>query len=420
MTAVSSSFNLRELIYALSDALGLVGVDDIHHGKRVGYMAYLVAKEIDVPAMDPEFMFDLGVLHDIGVSSTKVFKHLVGEFEWENRDQHCEIGYHRLHRFQPLKKFADAVRYHHTRWSDLDQRLKDTPSGLQANLIYLVDRVDALAASHYQNQNLLSAVDGIRQTIEERSGDYFNPILVSAFLRASRHEAFWLGLDDRSLRFFEQERLAERESCDIAVEELKGLAEVFSEIVDAKSVFTAEHSKGVASVAAFLGDKLGLSADRIQKLEVAGLLHDIGKLRIPDEILDKPGPLTPFERSIMNMHSYETFQILRQIKGLEDITQWAAYHHEEPSASGYPFGLEASELPIEAKILRIADILQAVLQDRPYRSGMTESETRSLLESLESKGKLDKLVLSKAIQWLEKIIPIARGNSPKPNQVKMM
>jgi HD-GYP domain-containing protein (c-di-GMP phosphodiesterase class II) len=96
----------------------------------------------------------------------------------------------------------------------------------------------------------------------------------------------------------------------------------------------------------------------------------------------------------MNAHSFETFQILRKIDGFEDIAIWAAYHHEEPGGSGYPFHVPEAGLSLEARILRVADILQAVAQDRPYRAGMSEDEIRGLLQELTAQNKLDAAVVA--------------------------
>ena len=90
---------------------------------------------------------------------------------------------------------------------------------------------------------------------------------------------------------------------------------------------------------------------------------------MPDEILDKAGSLDERERAIINTHSFETYQILRHIDGFEAIALWASYHHEEPNGCGYPFHLTAEAMPLEAKILRVADIFQAMVQNRPYRRG---------------------------------------------------
>ena len=406
MQNTTVSFNQRALIYALADAIGYIGIDDLYHGKRVGYMAYLVAQKIGDADLPPDFMFDLGVLHDIGVSTTKAFKHLVAEFEWENRDQHCEVGYKRLLKSSSLRGFAEPVRYHHTKWSVLSAD-DMTPVKRQANLIYLLDRVDAMAVPYYQDQTLLSATASIKSRVIERSGEHFCPQFVEAFLEVANNVSFWLGLEDRSIRFFEEERLAEDARCELPIAEVKAIAEIFAEVVDAKSVFTYEHSQGVARIASLLAKELGFSSDDRTAIEISGLLHDLGKLRIPDEILDKPGPLNPVERSIMNTHSYESFQILRRIKGLEEITRWAVAHHEEPGATGYPFGLDGETLPIQSRILRVADIIQAVVQDRPYRRGMSEEQTRDVLQDLIQKGKIDPEVGQLAIRNLKSIMAIA-------------
>lgn len=171
--------------------------------------------------------------------------------------------------------------------------------------------------------------------------------------------------------------------------DLKRLAVIFARIVDAKSPFTAEHSVGVSRLARFLAERLGVSAENCEKLEIAGLLHDLGKLRVPDEILDKPGRLDKRERKIINTHSYETFQILRNIHGFEEITRWAAYHHEEPDGSGYPFHLKADAMPLEARILRVADIFQAMVQIRPYRQGLSDAEVTTFMRDLSAAGRVD-------------------------------
>jgi putative nucleotidyltransferase with HDIG domain len=130
-----------------------------------------------------------------------------------------------------------------------------------------------------------------------------------------------------------------RQPCTASTAQLKQLATLFSCIVDAKSPFTAHHSLGVAGLSRWLAEKMGLPTARCEQLEIAALLHDLGKLRVPDEILEKPAGLNPHERSLINAHSFETYQILRHIHGFEEIACWAAYHHEEPDGHGYPFHL---------------------------------------------------------------------------------
>jgi len=405
-------YDLRHVIYALSDALDLVGIDDVAHGKRVGIMAAECGKVMGLPPAATTFLFDLGMLHDIGVSSTETHRHLVGEFDWENSQVHAEVGYGLLRSFPPLAAMALPVRYHHTHWlqlSTLPADLVDARQAEQANLIYLVDRVDALAAPWYGGSQLFEHVAEIRERILENRGSLFAPALVDAFLAASAAEAFWLLLEPRAVQSYLMDLLAHGRPHEGSFAELRQLATIFSRIVDAKSPFTAEHSAGVARLARLLGEKLGLAGERLDQLEIAGLLHDLGKLRVPDEILDKPGRLDARERQVINAHSFETYQILRNIRGFEDIALWAAYHHEDVGGTGYPFRIHGERLPLEARILRVADIFQAMAQNRPYRPGLGAGEVLHFLEDLARDGHLDGDVVAVATEHREATMRAALG-----------
>jgi putative nucleotidyltransferase with HDIG domain len=388
--------DFRHVIYALADALDLVGIDDQGHGKRVGIMAVECARELGFDTAATSFLFDLGLLHDIGVSSTVIHGHLVSEFDWSGSQVHCEVGYRLLRDFAPLARLAEPVRHHHTRWDALVAQSIPEEIAKPANLIYLVDRVDALASAYVAKGGALMHTQAIRERISANSGTYFCPELVEGFLAASSSEAFWLNLEPRGIQAFLADMLEQGQHYAASITELKQLATIFSRIVDAKSPFTAEHSLGVANLSRFFAERLGVSEENCDKLEIAGLLHDIGKLRVPDEILDKPAKLDESERTIMNTHSFETYQILRLIPGFEEIAPWAAYHHEEPDGSGYPFRLSAGTLPLEAQILRVADIFQAMVQDRPYRAGLSAESVRQFMEELISKGRIDRDIFAVA------------------------
>ena len=403
--------SFRHAVYALSNALDLVGIGDTAHGKRVAIMAAECATAMHASAADRAFAFDLGLLHDIGVSTTETHRHLLSKFDWESAQEHCDAGYELLHDFQPLAKFALPIKYHHTRWDVLSTAGLDSETARWANLIYLVDRVDTLAAPHYANGALLMQASEIRAQIAGFSSTFFSPELVDVFLTASRSEAFWLNLEPRGILSYLSEMIEYGVAYTASMDELKQLAFIFSCIVDAKSPFTAEHSSGVARVARWLAERLGVSAGNCDKIEIAGLLHDIGKLRIPDEILDKPAKLDEYERKIMNAHSFETYQILRWIPGFDEIAQWAAYHHEEPSGNGYPFHLAAEEMPLEARILRIADIFQAMVQDRPYRRGLSAPEVRDFMQDMARQERADAGVIDVLLADMEGALDAARPMS---------
>ena len=407
-----SRADFRQVVYALSDALDLVGVDDVAHGKRVGVMAAECARGMGLPAAEVHFLFDLGLLHDIGVSSTADHQHLVTEFDWAGSQAHAIVGYEMLRDFRPLADMALPIRYHHTRWDSLQAQGLDALTCRRANLTLLADRVDAMAAAYYASGKVLQHRNAIRGEIEARSGSYFDPALVAGFLKVSAHEAFWLNLEPAALNGYLNDMIAEGSPLVASQGEMHHLAKIFSTIVDAKSRFTATHSRGVANVARRLGELLGLDGSRCDDLEIAGLLHDLGKLRVPDGILDKPAPLDDDERMVMNTHSFGTMQILRKIRGFESIAAWAANHHEAPGGIGYPSGLDGAALPVEARILRVADIFQAMVQDRPYRDGLSAPLVADFMRNEQQHGSIDPRIADLLLANLDEMISLARHPAP--------
>ncbi|AKH19962.1 HD-GYP domain-containing protein [Sedimenticola thiotaurini] len=404
------TIDLRQMIFAIEAAVSQVGMNDTNHGKRVGYIASQLAHHLDWDEADIQFAFELGLLHDSGVSTEQMHSALVNHFDWRDAYIHCEIGYRLLKDFEPLARFAGPIRYHHTPWEklrelDISQRDKQ-----MANLIFLSDRIDVLAVSHYENDILLARQE-VMQSILRYRGSYFDPELVAAFQLAEQSEAFWIALEDRHVTRYvwDMGQYGNREKLSIA--QIKQLSLIMAYIVDQKSPFTARHSVRVAGLARYLADKHGLPGEQCDKIEIAGLLHDLGKLHMPDQILEKPGPLTPLERSIMNKHSFETFQILRHIQGLNEIADWAAFHHEELNGAGYPFHRRAQELSIEARIIAVADVFQALVQDRPYRAGMQMDEVLIILEEYSQSGKLDPEISALARQHAEACFRIALGQN---------
>lgn len=385
---MSITIDLGQAIHALSDALDLVGVDEVCHGKRVGYMALQCGRSLGLSNPELEDLFHAGLLHDCGVSSTHMHRCLVNELDWEGSEFHCIKGSELLNQFPPLAHLAPIVRYHHTHWEALRAAKLPEKTTQLANLLYLVDRVDALTAPHYE-RDLLLARHTVCDTVWRLSGSFFAPELVGLFLDLSGNEAFWLSLETRHLMRFIYERERESRLAPVSFPELKQLALLFARIVDAKSPFTMEHSLGTARLARFLAERAELPVEICEKIEVAALLHDLGKLQVPDEILEKPGALTREERSMIQRHSFETYQILRGIAGLEDITLWAAYHHETPDGRGYPFHRREAELTVEMRIIAVSDVFQALAQRRPYRKPLVPDEILELLRTFVQQNHLD-------------------------------
>lgn len=400
--------DLRQAVYALSDALDLVGVDDVQHGKRVGFIAVECARHLGWSNADIGTILHAGLLHDCGVSSTQVHRYLAEELDWEGSQEHCTAGADLLQPFTPLADLAPIVRYHHTHWQELGATALAPHVARMANLIYMADRTDALAGFQYHG-DLMRMREEIGKEFTPLSGTMFAPELVHALLEIARSEAFWYSLESRHVLMFLRRMEHARQPVAIGMADLRQFAAIFARIVDAKSRYTLEHSQGVARLARRLGQWSGLPPERCDEIEIAGLLHDLGKLRIPDEILEKPGPLTDAERSIINRHSFETYQILSGINGLEEVALWAAYHHETLDGAGYPFHMHGSELPPEARIIAVADIFQALSQQRPYREPVAADEIRGYLDTLAEERHLDRGIVGLVAAHLDECRQLAVG-----------
>ena len=151
-----------------------------------------------------------------------------------------------------------------------------------------------------------------------------------------------------------------------------------AEALDLRDTGTSDHSWTVGRYSAMIATELGLPPERVKRVEIAGVLHDIGKVGLPDAILQKPGPLGTSELAEIRTHPEIGAQILNS-RGLEDLREWILAHHERPDGEGYPAGLTDAEIPLEAKILAVADAYEAMTADRVYRAGVEESAARAEL-----------------------------------------
>lgn len=203
--------------------------------------------------------------------------------------------------------------------------------------------------------------------VQKRIDTWFDPDVAAAFLAVQQQSGFWEGLSDCKL----QQRIEEIEPASKVVrideQRLDTIAEAFSQVVDAKSHYTYGHSARVATYAETVATTLGLPPDRVRWLRRGALLHDIGKLGVSNAVLDKPGKLDDSEWDQVKAHAAYSEQILSRLNIFSELSFVAAAHHERLDGKGYPRGLTAERIPLETRIITVADIFDAITAERPYR-----------------------------------------------------
>ncbi len=164
--------------------------------------------------------------------------------------------------------------------------------------------------------------------------------------------------------------------------------------IESKDTYTQGHTQRVSDLAVALGKKMDLSVIETDALRLSGILHDVGKIGVPEEILNKPGPLNPDEWQVIKRHPAEAYRICLPLKKtLGPALEAIRHHHEKIDGSGYPDGIKGEEISILARILAVVDIFDALDTDRPYRKGMTRDETFKILCKEANDGKLDKSIV---------------------------
>ncbi|QPK64244.1 HD domain-containing protein [Methylomonas sp. LL1] len=401
--------DLHSAITALSCSLDLVGIDEVKHGKRVAMMAYHIAEELNWPDSERLSLLHAGMLHDCGVAKIREHRQLTETLEWEGAEAHAERGAEYLSACPPLAHLATEIRYHHTRWERLLQLPLDQRTRLRANLLFLADRIDVLQVPYLNSEQILTASPSIVIRLQGLSGTLFAPELLDAFSRIAKSQAFWLAMDPDYLD--EDLRTLGKKVPLIALDypTQREVAHLFSRVVDAKSPYTEQHSERVALVARQLAREFNISGRELEQVEIAGLLHDIGKLRVSEDIIEKPGRLTADERASMQRHSYDTFRILQRVFAHTNIPVWAGFHHENLRGEGYPFKTSGLSQDLECRIISVADIFQALAQARPYRESMALQDILDDLQHRVSLGELDATVVDKLTQHAELYYRLARG-----------
>ncbi|MCE2570910.1 HD-GYP domain-containing protein [Motilimonas eburnea] len=399
------SVDLKHALIWVARALDYVGIDDVHHGHRVAYIAYEVAKEMGWDKQKQEFCFLAGLLHDCGVSRSEEHLALVSEMSPSISERHCIAGYHALRQCSLLSRFANIVLYHHSPWSELIHFELPTFEKEVCALIFLADRLDFIRASHLADVDshlITLKKDQMAAELAQHKGSLFNPVFVDALVKRTAKDGFWYSMVPEHIENLpHQFQALDWLQVHLSLNSLIELARFIALIVDAKSPFTYQHSLKVAHLAERLATKLHLPSKTCKMLYVAGLVHDIGKLRTPDAILHKQGSLSQAEYAHIKKHTVDTEIALYMVFPNSKIGEWAANHHERLNGSGYPYNKKGNELDLPSRIIAVADVFQALSQDRPYRGKMSKQQIQTIMQPMIDKHLLDKHVYLCLCQHLD-------------------
>jgi HD-GYP domain-containing protein (c-di-GMP phosphodiesterase class II) len=388
-----------DLVLCLSQAVDLVSPLVADHHKRTAQIAYGLGMQMKLPKEELHDLIIAAALHDVG-GLTQKDRIVALDFEYQDPYGHAVMGYLLLKTFSLFRTSADIVRFHHVPWMNgVGAALDGIPVPRASHILQLADRIAVLLDV---NADVLQQVDGILEKIRAQSGERFIPEQVQALEVLAEKEAFWL--DTIYLQHLNVlSRRLNWDEIQITETDFLGLTNLFRRIIDFRSQFTASHSAGVAAVAETLAQHCGFSFADQRMIHLAGLMHDLGKLAVPAEILEKQGKLTTEEFAVMRRHTYYTFHLLEPLKVLDVIRIWGAYHHERMDGHGYPFHLDENELPLGSRIVSVADIFTAITEDRPYRAGMKVNEAFQILADAASQHRLDKQVVDTLHDHIDEI-----------------
>ncbi len=296
------------------------------------------------------------------------------QFATELITTRCERGANIALQLGFDEEVASGIRCLDEHWNG-----RGKPARLSGMAIPVSSRIALLS----QVVDVFHAAEGREHVMDEvanRSGSWFDPRVVEAFLEAQRQPGFWEGLSDCDL----QQRIERIEPASKVVhideQRLDTIAEAFAQVVDAKSHYTYGHSARVATYTEAVATTLGLPQERVRWLRRGALLHDIGKLGVSNGVLDKPGRLDESEWEQVKAHAAFSEQILSRLSIFTELAFVSAAHHERLDGKGYPRGLAAEQIPLETRIITVADIFDAITAERPYRGAIPVNDAIGMME----------------------------------------
>lgn len=388
-------FNLNEFLMSISFALDFVELDltgaTSNHSKRVSYICYKMGESLGLTKSELYDLTALSILHDNGISEKSLHDKLLGTAlenftSIERRKEHCTVSESNICNFPFSTDVKDVLLYHHENYDGTGY------FGLRANTIPLMSQIIHLADTldiNFNFENLdKEEYKKLLAFIHYNRNIIFSDKIANTFLNISAHKGFCLDLKSAFITTALRNIIPVL-SIECSFKEIRNMTKIFSKIIDSKSPYTQHHSSELAIKVEKLARYYGDCEDDIYKLIISADLHDIGKLAVPNSILDAERKLTIDEYELIKEHPYYTRIALQEIAGFENIVEWASNHHERLNGKGYPFGKMHKELDFNSRLMGCLDVYQALTEARPYRASLTHTASMKILNDMKNDALID-------------------------------
>lgn len=378
--------NSNCIMHIISNMLKMQNPKLMDHGSRVGYLA---AKMLEIQgAASKEIVeaYILGLLHDIGAYKTEEIEKMV-QFETEKVYDHSIYGYLILELSEVMEGKADVILYHHTPWEKLQQMR--TENAQLANLIFLADRVEI----YLRSMGKAIFAEKLEAT------KCFSKENIELFLKAEEKYHIQNRLLDGSFINDTEKYLYQAEFLE---DELRKLIRMVAFLIDFRSESTVTHTITMVSAAVILGKLMNLDKQQIDEIYTGAYIHDLGKVAIPLEILEKPGRLDFDEMEVMKTHIILTGNIIGGHVS-DNVYKIAMRHHEKLDGNGYPYGIKEEELSLAEKIVAVADIFSALTGKRSYKDSMPKEKVVSIMQQMAQNHQISQEVVDILIHNYETI-----------------
>lgn len=384
------------IIKIMETTLNYIDPRLMNHGKRVAYLTFHALQRNGASSDDIRHATLLALLHDIGAYKTEEIDSML-EFETTNVWRHAIYSYLFLKYLSPLSPQSAAVLFHHADSHEMTHLAP--PLRILAGVMHIADRLDILSQTR--------SIDTGKATryFQGKRDSEFSGEALDFFFRDGWEKLFD-GIDS-------DEAFGETfYGCTLDDETTAEFMRTIILSIDFRSPQTVTHTFALTAASRFLAEKMHLAQDERERIEIASMLHDIGKIAIPQHILEKPGSLTSEETTVMRAHVSLTEEILSGNID-ERIVRLASRHHEKLNGKGYPHGLTGDQLTTGERLIAITDILSALYGVRSYKDAFPKEKVVSILSDMKKNNLLDPDIVTCAIENYDALIDaIDRTTSP--------